>query len=395
MKLFNLAKVLHMNSQATKRPFATDEDQGVTFVELFFDLVFVFSVTQIVGILHHGLSWIAIGQAILIFWLVWWAWTQFTWSLNSADTTHPQVELGTLVATAVAFFMAIAVPEAFETRALWFAIAYTTVRAIGLVILSWVTPEQNESQRAMVRTFTVLSLGGFAAVLLGGFLGGSAQYWLWGVAIVLDITASILTKFEEGMRIFPDHFAERHGLFVIIALGETLIVAGSGVVGEVWTGSLLLVAILAVGITCGLWWSYFHKAKPALEHAFASSQGAARGQMARDGYSLMHFPMLLGIIAFAFAIEEVVAHPDEPLSFVIRLSLALGLTLFTGGMVAAMWRAIGAILWTRVTVILITAVMTLLVANVIPLVTLAIAFVGMVTLAILEQRADTPLKLTR
>ena len=373
----------------TKRPFSTDEDQGVTFVELFFDLVFVFSVTQIVGILHHAFSWIAIGQAILVFWLVWWAWTQFTWALNSADTTHPQVELGTLVATAVAFFMAIAVPEAFAARALWFAVAYTSVRAIGLVTLGWVTPEQNESQQVTVRTFTLLSLGGLAAVLLGGVLGGSAQYWLWGVAIVLDVIASILTKFEEGTHIFPDHFAERHGLFVIIALGETLIVAGGGVVGEVWTRSLLSAAILAVGTVCGLWWSYFHKAKPALEHAFASSEGAERGLMARDAFSLMHFPMLLGVIAFAFAVEEVVAHPDEPLSFAIRLSLALGLTLFAGGMVAAIWRATGTTLWTRATVILISAAAILLVVNVSPQVTLAIAFVGIVGLAILEQRSGT------
>jgi low temperature requirement protein LtrA len=133
-------------STAAKRPIATREDQSATFIELFFDLVFVFSVTQVVGILHHGLSWIAIGQAVLVFWLVWWAWTQFTWALNSADTTHPKVELGTLVATALAFFMAIAVPEAFEARALWFAIAYGLVRTVGLVIFSWVIAEQDAKQ---------------------------------------------------------------------------------------------------------------------------------------------------------------------------------------------------------------------------------------------------------
>ncbi len=375
-------------STTTKSPMATVEDQSVTFVELFFDLVFVFSVTQIVGILHHGLSWTAIGQAVLVFWLVWWAWTQFTWALNSADTTHHQVELGTLVATAVAFFMAIAVPQAFEERALWFAIAYVIVRSIGLVIYSGVTTELDPSTTAIVRTFALLSIGGFVAVLIGGIVGGTAQYWLWGLAIVLDIMASMASvpNTEEGMRIQPDHFAERHGLFVIIALGESLIVAGSGVAGEAWNGPLLSVAILAVSITCGLWWSYFHQAKPALEHAFVARQKAARGQLARDVYSLLHFPMLLGVIAFAFAVEEVVAHPDEPLSLAIRLSLALGLTLFAGGMVAAIWRASNAILWPRAIVLAITFAAILFVAGVTPLVTLMIAFVGIAAVAILELR---------
>lgn len=381
-------------STAAKRPVATLEDQSATFIELFFDIVFVFSVTQVVGILQHGLSWTAIGQAVLVFWLVWWAWTQFTWALNSADTTHPKVELGTLVATAVAFFMAIAVPEAFEARALLFAIAYGLVRTVGLVIFSWVLAEQDAKQQSTVRSFAIVSLSGFAAVLLGGYLGGAAQYWLWGLAIVLDIFASRISvpQTEGGIRIFPEHFVERHGLFVIIALGETLIVAGSGVVGETWSRPLLAVAILAVGITCGLWWGYFHQAKPALEHALATSQKAARGQIARDVFSLLHFPMLLGVIAFAFAIEEVVHHPDEPLSFAIRLSLAIGLSFFSGGMVAAMWRATGTILWPRAVVILITAVGILLVSNVIPVVTLAIVFVGIVTIAIIELQAGPPLR---
>jgi low temperature requirement protein LtrA len=376
------------DSTTTRRAIATTEDQGVTFVELFFDLVFVFSVTQIVGILHHGLNWISIGQSILVFWLVWWAWTQFTWALNSADTTHPRVEFGTLLATAAAFFMAIAVPEAFEGRVLWFAIAYTLVRVIGLMIYSWVTAEQDLTQRSTSQTFTLLSLSGFAAVLLGGYLGGAAQDWLWGLAILLDIFAAIYSvpKTKQGMLIYPDHFAERHGLFVIIALGESLIVAASGVAGEAWSTPLLAAAVLAVGITCGLWWSYFHQAKPALEHAFTSAQGPARGQMARDVYSLLHFPMLLGVIAFAYAVEEVVAHPDEPLSIAVRLALGFGLTLFTGGMVAALRRANGMILWSRTIILALTFAAILIVSDVTPLVTLMIVFGGIVAIALLEKR---------
>ena len=126
--------------KANQRSIVSPEDQRVTFVELFFDLVFVFSVTQVVGLLHHHLDWTGVGQTILVFWLVWWGWTQFTWALNAADTTHPSVELATLVATAVAFFMAAGIPNAFSGGALWFAIPYVLVRVIGLglyVRVSW------------------------------------------------------------------------------------------------------------------------------------------------------------------------------------------------------------------------------------------------------------------
>ena len=103
-----------MNSSSTRPPITSPEDQSATFVELFFDLVFVFAVTQIVGLLHDGLNWVSVGQAVLVFWLVWWAWTQFTWTLDAADTTHPWIELGTLAAVAAAFFMAVALPDAFH-----------------------------------------------------------------------------------------------------------------------------------------------------------------------------------------------------------------------------------------------------------------------------------------
>jgi low temperature requirement protein LtrA len=149
-------------------------------------LVFVFSVTQVVGLLHEGITWTIIGQAILVFWLVWWAWTQFTWALNAADTTHSLVEFGTLVATAVAFMMAVALPDAFHGRALWFALTYVLVRLIGLLIYIWVS-WADPSQRAAVQQFFLVSLGGLVAVLIGGFTTGLGQYVLWGLAILLDV----------------------------------------------------------------------------------------------------------------------------------------------------------------------------------------------------------------
>ncbi|MGH7552375.1 MAG: low temperature requirement protein A [Longimicrobiales bacterium] len=135
------------------------EEQNVTFVELFFDLVFVFCVTQIVGLLHDGFTASAIGQAVLVFWLVWWGWTQFTWALNAADTTHHVVELATLFATAVAFFMAVAIPDAFHGRVAWFAVPYVAVRVTGLTVYGWVAAAADATQHAAVRKFSLVSVG--------------------------------------------------------------------------------------------------------------------------------------------------------------------------------------------------------------------------------------------
>jgi low temperature requirement protein LtrA len=372
------------------QPIVSPEDQKVTFVELFFDLVFVFSVTQVVGLLHEQLDWIAVGQAILVFWLVWWAWTQFTWALNAADTTHHLVEIGTLIATAVAFFMAVALPDAFHDRALWFAVPYVLVRVIGLALYAWVA-SADPSQRAAVRTFAVVSIGGLVAVLAGGLAGGAMQYWFWGFAILLDIIAAAVGGQAEGWNLHPDHFGERHGLFVIIALGETLIVAAGGVAGALWTGHLIVVAVLAVAITCGLWWTYFPRAKPELDRAMESSRGTEQSKMARDVYSLAHFPMLCGVIAYAAAIEEAVAHPSQSLPFEGRVALAVGLTLFVGGMVVAIWRATRRLLWPRLILTVGTAILIVVATGVAPLFNMVIAFAGVVVIAAMEQRAGNPM----
>ena len=360
------------------------EDQSVTFVELFFDLVFVFSVTQVVGLLHHELSWIGVGQAILLFWLVWWAWTQFTWALNAADTTHALIQLGTLAATAVAFFMAVALPDAFHGRALGFAIPYILVRVIGLTLYAWVAAA-DPSQRAAVRTFAAVSMGGLLAVLIGGVAGGTLQYWFWGLAIILDIAATAVGGQLEGWNVHPDHFGERHGLFVIIALGETLIVAAGGVTGAEWTTSLILVAVLAVAVTCVLWWSYFPRAKPKLDQALEASQGNNLTKMARDAFSLIHFPMLCGVIAYAIAIEEAIAHPDDPLPLAGRLALAIGLALFVGGMAAAIWRATRRLLLPRLILAGVAVILIVTLTNISPPLTLAVAFIGIAVTVIFEQ----------
>ena len=222
-------------------------------------------------------------------------------------------------------------------------------------------------------------------VLIGGYLGGRLQIWFWAAAILLDLFATAIGGRAEGWNIHPDHFSERHALFVIIALGEGLIVAAGTVTGALWTNTLFLVAILAVLITCGLWWSYFPRAKPVLDSALESAHGADQAQMARDVYSLMHFVMLLGVIIYAYAVEIAIAHPGDPLSFDGRIALAAGLLLFVGGMAIAIWRASKKLLIARIVVILATAVTILALTNVSGVITLAIALAGVLLVAIIEQ----------
>lgn len=373
------------------RSIVSPGDQSATFVELFFDLVFVFSVTQVVSLLHHELGWAGVGQALLVFWLVWWAWTQFTWTLNSADTTHHVIDLATLAATAVVFFMAVSLPEAFQGKALWFAVPYVLVRLIGLALQFWVAREDPLQHHGTALTWAALSLGGMAAVLVGAVVGGSTLYWVWGLAILLDLGAAAVSGRREGWNLHPEHFAERHGLFVILALGETLIAAGSVVSDASGTRALIPVMILAVAFSCGLWWTYFPQGLPALERAMTERRGAERSAMARDAFSLLHFPMVCGVIAYAVAVEEAVAHPGQPLPIGGRLALALSLVLFVGGMAAAVWRATGRLLWPRIVVTLATAGVIVAAAGILPLPSLAIACVGVVVVAALERRADGPL----
>ncbi|MEK6222322.1 MAG: low temperature requirement protein A [Chloroflexota bacterium] len=361
------------------------DEQKVTFIELFFDLVFVFSVTQMVRFFHQGVNWPTIGQAVLVFWLVWWAWTQFTWTLNMANTEHPKVLLSAFAATGVAFFMAVSVPASFGERALWFAITYVVVRLIGLG-LQYFTSALDSVQKVAMRPWILMSFGGLIAVLIGGYLGGTAQYWFWGLTIMLDFIAASIGA-QENVNLHPAHFAERHGLFVIIALGETLIVAASGLANGNWSSDLLMVAVLAVVLTGGLWWTYFPKALPALEHSFnlAPIESGRRAQIARDAYSIVHFLMLAGIISYAVAIEEAILHPSAALHSEVNWIFAFGLTMFISGMSLSIKIASGKLNVKRVGISVLLAVVLILINGVTVTMSLGVAVLGVLLIAGMEK----------
>ncbi len=332
----------------SSKNFASPIDQGVDFIELFFDLVFVYAITRITFLTAHHLDVKHVLQGILIFWLVWWGWTQFTWALNAANTKFAKVRVMVLIATGVAFFMASSIKFAFTDAVLWFAIPYILIRIIGIILYIRVTTNL-KGQNTAVLLFALLSMTGLVAVLAGAFVSPSLRVYFWLSAIALDMLASFIAGRSDGWNLNSKHFAERHGLIVIIALGESLIVAGSAVSNGnvVASTELIIVGILAVLVTCLLWWSYFSWIHEKVDESFSKKEGAAQAMAARDAFSLMHFPLICGIIGIAIGFEKILQHPNEVLSLPVAAALGGGYLLYIGFTTLALWRSSNIILIPR------------------------------------------------
>ncbi len=330
------------------------KDQGATFVELFFDLVFVFAITQVTKYAAHHLEVHGLLRSVMVFWLIWWGWTQFTWALNAANTDHHHVRLGTLISTGVAFVMAISVEKAFaieSSDALWFALSYIAVRTLGLGLYYRVV-SSNAAQKSAVAGFAVLSTGGLAAVLLGSLVDPSVREWIWFGAIVLDLWAAWVVGNSGAWGLHARHFSERHGLIVIIALGESLIVAASALTSDV-TFSAIVTGSIALLVTCLLWWTYFGWVREVLEEQLINQTGRNRTLLGRDAYTFWHFPLVSGIVALAVGFEASF-HPDDYTLTQITVAVGVGITLFLTSTAGALWRAMRCILWNRLIVLTIT-----------------------------------------
>ncbi len=363
-----------------------DREQGATFVELFFDLVFVYAITQLTAFVLHDLTWAGVGRALLLFWLVWWAWTQFTWTLNTADTEHVLVRLPTLAATAVAFFLAQAIPDAFDGAGAWFAISYVLVRLIGLGLQEWVLRADRASEVPLLNVWTLSSMVGLGLVIAGGFADGGLRLALWAAAPVADMASAALAG-RGTWDIAVGHFAERHGLIVIIALGESLIAAG--VATSELTRDVAFAAATsgAVVAACALWWTYFAVLQVELEERLAAQEPRRLAAFARDVFSLWHAVVVAGVIGIAVGFEKAISHPDEPLSAAASLALTSGVVLFVGGLAGAAQRArVRGVVGPRLVLVVLALAATPVIPRLSPAVVLWSVAVGVALLAVVETR---------
>lgn len=329
--------------------------QGADFVELFFDLIFVYAITRITALTAHHLDFVHVLHSVLIFWLIWWGWTQFTWALNAANTKFTEIRMMVLIATGVAFVMASSVDDAFGVGVMWFAIPYIIVRIIGLGLYIRVTTNLN-GQRSAVLVFGLVSLTGLVAVLAGAMVNPSLRVGFWLSAIILDMVAGFIGGRSDGWNLLPKHFAERHGLIIIIALGESLIVAATAVSGQERSQDLMLAGGLAVIVTCLLWWSYFSWIHEHMEKYFAKTSGSKQASIARDAYSIIHFPLICGIIGIAVGFEKILHHPHDLLNIPVATALFGGYVLFIGFTAASVWRNSKIILVPRLIILIATSI---------------------------------------
>ncbi len=367
-----------------EKSMVSPEDQGATFVELFFDLVFVFAITQVTHYAAHHLDAQGIVRSLLVFWLIWWGWTQFTWALNAANTDHHHVRVGTLVSTGVAFAMAVSIEKAFAAptgEALWFALSYIGVRVLGLGLYYKVV-FANAEHRSAVVTFAGLSVAGLTAVFVGSLVDPSLRIWIWLGAIAFDIGAARVAGDRRAWGVHAGHFAERHGLIVIIALGESLIVAGAALASGATLG-LMTTGAVALIITCLLWWTYFGWVREVLEEKLMQAD-ADRPMLARDVYTFWHFPLVSGIIALSVGFEGAF-HPEDFSIAMIATAVGVGLTLFLVSTAGALRRAAGCVLWNRLIVVVVTLVGLVFSASSSPTQILCVVAAGLVLIVAIEQ----------
>jgi low temperature requirement protein LtrA len=325
-----------MVSVAAVRPRTSDEPQGATFIELFFDLVFVYALTQVTSLLVDDLTWSGAARAVVMAWLVWWAWTQFTWTLSPADTTHPVIEVVVLAATAVAFFMARSVTETFEGNPWLFLVPYLLIRSIGMRLYGWVGGDADRQMARSMGLFALASVPAMLALVAGAALDPGARSVLWAVAILLDLAAGVAVRGVTWR------------VHVIIALGESLIAIGVASAALDATVSSFMVKGAGVAIVCGMWWIYFGWFKLWLEDR-AEASGSI--DFIRNTYSFVHFPVVMGVVGVAAALEAAIAHPGEAFSTPAAASLVLGTTGYVGGVALLAWMAGRLILGARLTLL--------------------------------------------
>jgi low temperature requirement protein LtrA len=299
----------------------------VTTLELFFDLVFVFTITQLSTVLAADLSWAGAGHVALMLGIVWYMYGGYAW-LTNAIATDRRLHRALLLAGMCGYFvLALAVPRAFDATGLAFGLGYLVVVVVHLWLFAH--GAAGSAAQAILR-LAPSNVGGAALVLLGGALGGAAQVALWTAAIVvLWVTPRV--RGLEGFDVAAAHFVERHGLVVIIAIGESIIAIGVGASDLAVDVELVLIAILGLLLSAGLWWTYFGGDDARAEEALAAMPPRQRAHAALDGFGYAHAVLLLGIVCVAVGLKKATGHAYDALGTDQALVLAGGVALFLAG----------------------------------------------------------------
>jgi low temperature requirement protein LtrA len=328
-----------------RRP--TSQSQRVSTFELLFDLVFVFAFTQVTEFMAASHSAVGVLQAMIILGMLWWLWSSYGWLTNQSSVDDGVLRVGMLVAMCGIFVFALAIPTAFErgagiSSALVLGIAYFVVRLVhvGLYLLAAV------DDRALRRQVLRSSVSGVVSVVLivvGVLADPRAQTWLWLAAILADIALTYITSHDGDWRIHSAaQWAERHGLVIILALGESVVAIGAGAAGSRLTLAIIGGAVLALLLTSGLWWLYFDVISDAAQQQMSGADDRKRVALATDAYTFVHLLLISGIVISALGVEEVMRSvgSSKPLGLFGACALFGGTALYLFGH-ALFWRRVG------------------------------------------------------
>lgn len=359
---------------ASRRPhLAATRREGdtVTPLELFFDLVFVLALTQATALMAHEPTWQGLGKGILVLGVMWWAWVGYAWLTSVIDPEEGAVRLVMAAAIAGLLVCSLCMPEAFNDEGLLFAIAFAAVRFahIGLFLLgSRDEPDLRKSVWGLLASTVI----GVSLLIAASFTDGWTQAALWAIALSLDAGGPFFFG-AEGWKIVPKHFAERHGLILIIALGESIVAIGIGVEGIELDVPVVTAAVLGVALSFALWWMYFDVVARVAERRLENATpGKEQNEIARDSFSYLHFPMVASIVLIALGLKKTLGHVDHHLELVPAVALLGGFAVYLFAHVAFRWRNVHRFSTQRVVVALISLALIPLALEITALATLAI-----------------------
>jgi low temperature requirement protein LtrA len=321
------------------------QGERVMPLELFFDLVFVLALTQCTQLMSDQPTWEGLAKGILVLGVLWWAWVAYSWLTSVVDPEEGLVRLALIGVMAALLVAALCVPEAFDSSAGLFAAAYGVVR-IGQIVLYLIAARDDPGLRRSVLGLALSTATGVSLLIAASFADGALQGSLWALALALDMGEPFFFG-SEGWKLVPGHFAERHGLIIIIALGESIVAIGVGAGTDVDVG-VVAAAVVGVLVVAALWWLYFDVVALVAERRLQRAEpGRERNEIARDSFSYLHFPMVAGIVLLAMGLKKTLGDVDEPLKLVPAVATLGGTALYLFAHVAFRWRNVHRFNWAR------------------------------------------------